>query len=126
VEEVFMTRIVIVVALLLIVFGAPTLAQGKSGDHLARLRRPIRGVPKNVKIVEGKIAEIDDGKVIIENDYGARKELKLSSKTKFQLTEKKRIKLSEVKPGTFVKITFSEKDSTATKVQETPRKFREE
>ncbi len=118
-----MTRIVVIVAFLMI--AAPTLAQGKSGDHLARLRTPTKGVPKNIKIVEGKIAEIDEGKVVIENDYGARKELRVSSKTKFQLTEKKRIKLAEVKPGTFVKITFSEKDLTATKVQETVKKFQD-
>jgi hypothetical protein len=123
-----MTRIVIVVACSLLIFAVPTLAQGKSGDHLARLKTPrmMKGVPKDIKIVEGKIAEIDDAKVVIENDHGARKELRLSPKTSFHLTEKKRIKLAEVRPGTFVKITFREKDLTATKVQETVKKFREE
>lgn len=123
-----MTRIVIVVACVLLILPASALAQGKSGDHLARLRTPrmMKGVPKDIKIVEGKIAEIDDAKVVIENDYGARKELRVSPKTSFHLTEKKRIKLAEIKPGTFVKITFREKDLTATKVQESVKRFREE
>lgn len=119
-----MTRTAVIVAILMLGVSGVAFAQGKAGDHLVRLRSPR--LNKNIKMVEGKIAEINDSTVIIENDHGARKELKLTTKTKFQLIEKKRIKLTEVKPGTFVKITFSEKDLTASKVQETSRKFREE
>ncbi len=119
-----MTLTLVVITFFMLIFSLPTLAQGKAGDHLARLRTPR--LNKDIKIVEGKVAEINEAKVVIENDHGARKELKVSAKTRFHLAAKKRIKLTEVKPGTFVKITFSEKDLTATKVQQTERKFREE
>lgn len=119
-----MTRAAVTLAFILTLISLSVWAQDKGGNRI--LARPkIERAPKSMKIVEGKVAEISDSKVVIENDYGARKELKLSSKTKFQLTEKKHVKLTEVKPGTFVKIAFRPEDLTATKVQETVRKFRE-
>jgi len=118
-----MTRTAIAVVFLL-AFSFAALAQDKGVGQILH-RSKMRRTSSPIKIVEGKVSEINDGKVIIENDYGAKKELKLSSKTKFQLTEKKRVKLTEVKPGTFVKITFDENDLTATKVQETTKRFRE-
>lgn len=118
-----MTRNIVIVAFVLSLFTLSSLAQGKAGYGTL-----IRPKPKNspIKMVEGKVAEINESKVIIENDFGARKELRISGKTKFQLGEKKRAKLAEMKPGTFVKITFDETDSTAKKVEEATRKFREE
>ena len=119
-----MTRTLVIVAFFVTLLSHAALAQGKA-DGSALAVRKFERAPKLTKMVEGKVAEINDAKVVIENDYGAKKEIKLNTKTRFQLTEKKRVNRTEVKPGTFVKITFSETDLTAKKVQETTTKFRE-
>ncbi|HEX4951408.1 MAG TPA: hypothetical protein VFZ34_32420 [Blastocatellia bacterium] len=118
-----MTRKAIIVAFLLTTALA-AWAQDKGVGHILNPAKNKR-TTSPIKMVEGKIAEIGAGKVIIENDYGAKKELRLNGKTKFQLSEKKKARLTEVRPGTFVKITFNETDLTAKKVEETTRKFRD-
>lgn len=118
-----MTRKMVILVCLLLLFTLSSMAQGKAGNGTLIRPKPNRSP---IKMVEGKVAEIDESKVIIENDHGARKELRLNSKTKFKLGEKKTVKLNEMKPGTFVKITFNETDLTVKKVEETNRKFRDE
>lgn len=119
-----MIRAAMMVAFLWATFSLSALAQDNGISRslpLPKAKRPSNGM----KMVVGTVAEISGSKVVIENDYGARKELKLDAKTRFLLAEKKRVKLTEVKPGVFVKITFRTTDLTATKVQETMKKFQE-
>lgn len=89
-----------------------------------------KGTPKNAtrakgdrtftdtKMVRGKVAQINETKLVIENDYGAKREINLDSKTKFNLASKKNVKATDVTSGLIVDVTFREADNTATIVQE--------
>ncbi len=74
------------------------------------------------KTVYGKLASIEEAKIVIENDYGAKKEIKMDTKTKLRNAKNKDFKLTDFTPGMLVKVTFREVDMTATLVQENVKK----
>lgn len=119
-----MTRGVVTFAFLMIVLSVSAFAQGSGSSSSVARAKPERPFAVT-KTMMGKIAEINATKLVLENEHGAKKEFKLDNKTKFRLSEKKSVKLEEVKPGLRVKVTFREADLTATMVQETVKKFQE-
>lgn len=119
-----MTRAAFTTAFFLLVFSLSAWSQD-NGLSRGMARTKAERPSTQTKIVVGKVAEITNSKLVIENEHGAKKELKLDAKTRFLLTEKKRVKLTEVQPGTLVSITFRAADLTATKVQQTVKKFQE-
>lgn len=72
-----------------------------------------RGLP-GIKTVAGKVGEISPGKIVIENEHGAKREIPLDEKTKYQLGKNKTAKLDDVKAGSMVKVSYRESDRTAT------------
>ncbi len=120
-----MTRAVFAVIVILLVAGSSAAFAQDSGFSRSMKRSQAERAMKDSKTVMGKVAEITASKVVIENDYGAKKELKLNSKTKFRLSEKKSTKLDAIKPGALVNVTFRPADLTATRVQQTVKKFQE-
>ena len=119
-----MNRAAFTTAFFLLVFSLSAWSQD-NGLSRGMARTKAERPSTQTKIVVGKVAEITNSKLVIENEHGAKKELKLDAKTRFLLTEKQRVKLTEVQPGWLVSITFREADLTATKVQQTMKKFQE-
>jgi hypothetical protein len=117
-----MTRAAFTLAGLMLVLSLSTFAQSSGSSRSAPLARRSFAV---TKMVVGKVAEINAAQLVLENDFGAQKALKLDGKTKFRLLARKSVKRSAIPTGLLVKVTFREADLTATLVQETVRKFQD-
>lgn len=115
-----MTRTTMTIVILLLLSGLGA-AQTSITRHQATPAKGTHAVTDG-KTVYGKVAAIDDAKVVIENPYGAKKEIKLDPKTKFRNAKNKTFKLTDITPGLRVKVTFREADLIATTVQEDARK----
>ncbi|MFN7930087.1 MAG: hypothetical protein U0Y68_19615 [Blastocatellia bacterium] len=72
----------------------------------------------DTKMVVGKVAEVNDSKLVIENPYGAKREIKLDTNTKFQIGKRKNLKAADMTNGMTVNVFFREADNTATVVAE--------
>ena len=116
-----MTRRIFVSSLLLLLFSLAGLAQDNSSGSKPTKPRGDRTFLEG-KTVYGKLASIEAAKIVIENDYGAQKEIKMDTKTKFRNAKNKDFKLTDFTRGMLVKVTFREVDMTATLVQENVKK----
>jgi hypothetical protein len=116
-----MTRTTFMIATLLLLLVGAGAAQDNTTTRQAMRAKAVRAFTEG-KTVYGKVSAIDDEKIVIENPYGAKKEIKLDSKTKFRNAKNKTFKLTDITPGLMVKVTFREADLTATTVQEDAKK----
>ena len=114
-----MKRTILMISMLVLTLSVTALAQ----DNKSKVTRAKGEHAFTVgKTVYGKVTAIDAAKIVIENEFGAKKEIKLDTKTKLLNTKNKAFKLSDFASGSMVKVTFREVDMTATVVQENVKK----
>lgn len=104
----------IIFSILIFSFASLTWAQGTKQNATRAKEQTAPGT----KMVVGKVAEISEAKLIIENPYGAKREIKLDTATKFQIGKRKKLKASDITTGMMVNVLFREMDNTAVTVAE--------
>ncbi|MBS1810457.1 MAG: hypothetical protein JST84_19995 [Acidobacteria bacterium] len=116
-----MNRSIFIISALLVLFSLVVVAQDSNESRKATRAKGDRTFATG-KTVYGKVSTMDEAKIVIENDYGAKKEIKLDNKTKFLNAKSKNFKMTDFAQGAMVKVTFREVDNTATVVQENVKK----
>jgi hypothetical protein len=105
----------IIISILLMSLASLALAQDKTQKVTKAKGERTFTV---TKMVVGKVAEISATKLVIENPYGAKREISLDPNTKFQLGKRKNLKATDITSGLMVNVIFREVDNVATWVME--------
>lgn len=112
-----MIRRCLTISILMLSLVALAFPQSKDTTKKATRAKEDRSFA-DTKMLQAKVAQITASKLVVENEYGAKREINLDSNTKFSVANKKNVKATDVAPGLIVNVTFREADNTAIMVQE--------